>query len=381
MLNVTYFVGLCYNSKDQPLFLIINFINQIKKTKRMKKLFSLIFLLSFSIKVQSQIIFDNIQQRQIISQKSYDDQDTSELASQSSFNFSYLSRAKVAELGNYLKVLLKYKNSKESYNLFDSYDRNTPVKPKDLIDRLVIKGDTVDEEFYKEDGSISTRRKLSPDDSLWFFDNLSGLNFTEDWIIDTVKFTCDIKSKSYSPLVLIPSKEDMGPVSFYEIKPKPSIEKQTFNFITDFIMTDIYIDDEDERNQNERNQNYYNKTNLDTYKTLILINFIIDKAKLGKIACFNPTIPFNTQLTTAELKSLLTEEVSFNKDDDFQVRNKLYCYSFKMVEKWAFDSKSLAFKKVALGIVLMKIKKKTIVYSNSFNYTFSPVFYIPFNKK
>ena len=31
MLNVTYFVGLCYNSKDQPLFLIINFINQIKK--------------------------------------------------------------------------------------------------------------------------------------------------------------------------------------------------------------------------------------------------------------------------------------------------------------------------------------------------------------
>ena len=347
----------------------------------MKKLFSLIFLLSFSIKVQSQIIFDNIQQRQIISQKSYDDQDTSELASQSSFNFSYLSRAKVAELGNYLKVLLKYKNSKESYNLFDSYDRNTPVKPKDLINRLVIKGDTVDEEFYKEDGSISTRSMLSPDDSLWFFDNLSGLNFTEDWIIDTVKFTCDINSKSYSPLVLIPSKEDLGPCSFYEIKPKPSIEKQTFNFITDFIMTDIYIDDEDERNQNERNQNYYNKTNLDTYKTLIIINFIIDKAKLGKIACFNPTIPFNTQLTTAELKSLLTEEVSFNKDDDFQVRNKLYCYSFKMVEKWAFDSKSLAFKKVALGIVLMKIKKKTIVYSNSFNYTFSPVFYIPFNKK
>ena len=342
----------------------------------MKKLFSLIFLLSFSIKVQSQIIFDNIQQRQIISQKSYDDQDTSELASQSSFNFSYLSRAKVAELGNYLKVLLKYKNSKESYNLFDSYDRNTRVKPKDLIDRLVIKGDTVDEEFYKEDGSISTRSMLSPDDSLWFFDNLSGLNFTEDWIIDTVKFTCDIKSKSYSPLVCMKNKEDLGPQVWFQISPKPTIEKQTFNFITDFIMTDIYIDDED-----ERNQNYYNKTNLDTYKTLILINFIIDKAKLGKIACFKPTIPFNTQLTTAELKSLLTEEVSFNKDDDFQVRNKLYCYSFKMVEKWAFDSKSLAFKKVALGIVLMKIKKKTIVYSNSFNYTFSPVFYIPFNKK
>jgi hypothetical protein len=347
----------------------------------MKKIFSLIFLLSFSIKVKSQIIFDNVQQRQIISQKSYDYQDTSELASQSSFNFGYLSSAKVAELGNYLKVLLKYKNSKERYNLFDSYDRNTPVKPKDLINRLVIKGDSVDEEFYTEDGSSSTRRKLSPDDSLWFFDNLSGLNFTEDWIIDTVKFTCDIKSKSFSPLVLIPSKEEFGPCSFYEIKPKPSIEKQTFNFITDFILTDIYIDDEDERNQNERNQNYYNKTNLDAYKTLILINFIIDKAKLGKIACFNPIIPFNSQLTTAELKSLLTEDISFNKADDFQVRNKLCSYSFKMVEKWAFDSKSLAFKKVALGIVLMKIKKKTILYSNSFNYTFCPVFYMPFNKK
>ena len=52
-----------------------------------------------------------------------------------------------------------------------------------------------------------------------------------------------------------------------------------------------------------------------------------------------------------------------------------------MVEKWAFDSKSLAFKKVALGIVLMKIKKKTLVDTNNFNYEFTPVFYIPFNKK
>jgi len=378
--NVTSFVGLCYKSKTQNV-LIVNFINQIKKTKRMKKLFSLIFLLSFSIKVQSQIIFDNIQQRQIISQKSYDDQDTSELASQSSFNFGYLSRAKLDELGNYLKVLLKYKNSKEGYNLYDSDDGNTPVKPKDLINRLVIKNDSVETERFSEDGSSFFCMTVTPDDSTWFFETLSGFSFTEDWIIDTVKFTCDINSKSYSPLVLIPSKEDLGPCSFYEIKPKPSIEKQTFNFITDFIMTDIYIDDEDERNQNERNQNYYNKTNLDTYKTLILINFIIDKAKLGKIACFNPTIPFNTQLTSAELKSLLIEQVSFNKDDDFQVRNKLYCYSFKMVEKWAFDSKSLAFKKVALGIVLMKIKKKTVVDTNNFNYEFSPVFYVPFNEK
>ena len=371
----------------------------------MKKLFSLILLLSFSIKAQSQIIFDNVRQSQIISQKIYEYGDTSGFAS--SFNFGYLSKAKVEELGNYLKVLLKYKNSKEGYNLYDSDDGNTPVKPKDLIKQLVNIGDTVTLMRYYDtlypDPQLIGKGFLQGDpyevrmapytDSLWFFETISGFCFTEDWIIDTVKFTCDIKSKSYSPLVLIPSKEDLGPCSFYEIKPKPSIEKQTFNFITDFIMTDIYIDDEDERNQNERNQNYYNKTNLDTYKTLILINFIIDKAKLGKIACFKPTIPFNTQLTTAELKSLLTEEVSFNKDDDFQVRNKLYCYSFKMVEKWAFDSKSLAFKKVALGIVLMKMKKKTLVGPvapvnpdgpvdpYNFNYEFIPVFYTPFNKK
>ncbi len=340
----------------------------------MKKLLSLILLLCFTIKAKSQIIFDNVQQRQIISQKSYEYDDTLGLAS--IFNFSYLSRAKVAELGNYLKVLLKYKNSKEGYNLYD-YNGNTPVKPKDLINRLVIKNDSVETERFSEDGSSFFCMTFTPDDSTWFFKTLSGFSFTEDWIIDTVKFTCDIKSKSYAPLVCMLNKEELGEQAWFQIKPKPTIEKQTFNFITDFIMTDIYIDDGDERNQN----NYYNKTNLDSYKTLMLINFIIDKAKLGKIACFNPIIPFNTQLTPAELKSLLTEEVSFNKDDDFQVRNKLYCYSFKMVEKWAFDSKSLAFKKVALGIVLMKIKKKTVVDTNNFNYEFSPVFYIPFNEK
>ena len=348
----------------------------------MKKLLSLILLLSFTIKAQSQIIFDNVQQRQIISQKSYEYDDTLGLAS--IFNFSYLSRAKVAELGNYLKVLLKYKNSKEGYNLYD-YHGNTPVKPKDLIKLLVwfydadLDGlpDSLDIERFSESGDSYIHREPGHTDSTWFFKTLSGFSFTEDWIIDTVKFTCDIKSKSYAPLVCMLGKEVYGPQVWFQIKPKPTIEKQTFNFITDFIMTDIYIDDGDERNQN----NYYNKTNLDSYKTLMLINFIIDKAKLGKIACFNPIIPFNTQLTPAELKSLLTEEVSFNKDDDFQVRNKLYCYSFKMVEKWAFDSKSLAFKKVALGIVLMKIKKKTVVDTNNFNYEFSPVFYIPFNEK
>ena len=348
----------------------------------MKKLITLILLLSFSIKAQSQIIFDNVQQRQIISQKSYQYGDTSGFAS--SFNFGYLSRAKLDELGNYLKVLLKYKNSKEGYNLYDSNDGNTPVKPKDLIKLLVMFDDanrdglpdSVDTERYTESGDSYIHRVPGYTDSTWFFKTLSGFSFKEDWIIDTVKFTCDIKSKSYAPLVCIIGKEDFGPQVWFQIKPKPTIEKQTFNFITDFIIRDIYIDYGDLTYTNP-----FVNTNLDTYKTLMLINFIIDKAKLGKIACFKPIIPFNTQLTPAELKSLLIEEVSFNKDNDFQVRNKLYCYSFKMVEKWAFDSKSLAFKKVALGIVLMKIKKKTLVDTYNFNYEFSPVFYIPFNKK
>ena len=359
----------------------------------MKKLFSLLLLLSFSIKAQSQIIFDNVRQSQIISQKIYEYGDTSGFAS--SFNFGYLSKAKVEELGNYLKVLLKYKNSKEGYNLYDSDDGNTPVKPKDLIKQLVNIGDSsTTYKFYDTlypDPQLIGKGFLQGDpyevrmapytDSLWFFETISGFRFTEDWIIDTVKFTCDIKSKSYAPLVCMKNKEDLGPQVWFQIKPKPTIEKQTFNFITDFIITDIYIDNNDESYFINGDSSHVEKTNLDPYKTLMLINFIIDKAKLGKIACFNPVIPFNTQLTTAELKSLLTEDVSFNKDDNFQVRNKLYSYSFKMVEKWAFDSKSLAFKKVALGIVLMKIKKKTVVDPYNFNYEFIPVFYTPFNKK
>ena len=361
----------------------------------MKKLFSLILLLSFTIKAQSQIIFDNVRHKKIITKEDFSS-DNDSLASESIVNFGHLSKAKVEELGNYLKVLFKYKNSNEGYNLYD-YEGNTPVKPEDLIKQLVNIGDTITtSRFYDTlypDPQLIGKGFLQWDpydvrmaeytDSTWFFRNLSGFRFTEDWIIDTVKFTCDIKSKSYAPLIF----EGEGyHTAFYQITPKPTLEKQTFNFITDFIITDIYIDDDDESNvmRSVDKFNYMRNdemTNLDTYKTLMLINFIIDKAKLGKIACFNPIIPFNTQLTTAELKSLLTEDVSFNKDDNFQVRNKLYSYSFKMVEKWAFDSKSLAFKKVALGIVLMKIKKKTVVNPYNINYEFIPVFYTPFNKK
>ena len=38
MLNVTYFVGLCYKSKTK-MFLIINFINQIKNKTYEKTIF------------------------------------------------------------------------------------------------------------------------------------------------------------------------------------------------------------------------------------------------------------------------------------------------------------------------------------------------------
>ncbi len=118
----------------------------------MRKLIALFFILSFSINAQSQIIFDNVQHNNQIIRTNDNYKDSAGLVSQSSFNFDYLSRAKVAELANYLKVLLTYKNSEGGFNLSYDADLNNPVKPEELRKRLIFKEDSVETIMFSEQG-------------------------------------------------------------------------------------------------------------------------------------------------------------------------------------------------------------------------------------
>ncbi|HEY1041049.1 MAG TPA: hypothetical protein VGF30_16665, partial [Bacteroidia bacterium] len=175
-------------------------------------------------------------------------------------------------------------------------------------------------------------------------------------------------------------KEEWGPVSCFYIKPltAPSNARP----ITDFIITDVYS------KHGYFTENQYSikdaNTQLDAYKTMLLINGTIDKIKAGKLKCYHTTIPFTRAFDKKELKTLFTDEFSSNKHEKFPVRYKMYNYRFKLVEKWVFDPFALAFKKEALGIILMKrneVQDLTINADGWLNYTFTPVAYVPFNQK
>ncbi len=324
------------------------------------------------VNAQSDLIFENVIQRSKIFKPHSDSSYT--------YNFEYLSGKQAYDFGWSLKSLLNAGVSdKTGFHLFYDLEETDRFERTEVRRKLIIVGDSVEQENYDANGNPSIQKVAGNIDSIWFFEGVRELKFKEDWIIDTAKFTCEIRSKMFIPLVLKKGKEDLGPMEFVAIK--PGLDPKSFKLIADMIITDVYVKQdpmtEDEITIREAN------TEIDFYKMVMFINSTIDKIKAGKLPCFKPTIPAKKQITTVELKTMFTDEYVINKKDKFPVRFKMYNFRFKMIQKWWFDPIALAFKKEAVGMVLMKRNEKKDFSKNkegSITYTFKPVAYVPFNK-
>lgn len=328
-----------------------------------------LFICFLNTGAQSKIVFKNVCQTTNILKATQDSADY--------FNFEYLSAKQVAEVIENLKGVLKYNNPGNGFRIYEDENQTKLYTRKKLRNALIIQQDSVDVEKFNKDWGSYVEREGIPADSTSFFSNVAAFKFQEDWSIDTAWFTCNINSKSYTVLAYLYGKEDLGPMSFFTIK--PAIEQKKFQTLTDLIITDVFV-----KNDSTVQPEGDTDAPLEAYKIVMLVNSVIDKIKTGKVTAFKPVIPFKERLTGLELQTLLADEAHHNKNDRFQLLYKTYCYRFKMVEKWWFDMTAMAFKKEALGIILMKREEKKDFNNNKhieMPYTYSPVAYIPFNRR
>ena len=296
------------------------------------------------------------------------------------FNFEYLSEKQVVNFGEHLTGIKTYlyPTSNNAMHFFYDSDEKQPIESTIIKEKLVIRDDSVDTETIDEMGNWYVVKMAGMVDSTWFFESVQGIEFKEDWSFDLEKFTCEIKTKLFLPLVLMRGKEDYGARGLFYIK--PSSNPQNFKPITDFIITDVYIK-QDPMTENQLTIAGANVV-IDNYKMVMFMNAALDKIKAGKLKCFVPGVPFTKQLSSSEIKQALQEEFVVGQKERFPVRYKMFSYRFQLIEKWFYDPNTMAFKKEALGIVLMKrneVKDLTTNADGYLSYTFTPVAYVPFN--
>jgi len=338
----------------------------------MKLLKALFIGLLFTVSsyAQSNLVFENVIQSTKLVKPQSDSNYT--------FNFEYISEQQARDFGSGLTNLKNYPPN--AFHVFYDMDERELYDYYKLMDKLVVRSDSMDYESVDVSGNFYTLKMPGMIDSTWFFESIRAIDFKEDWIFDTTKFTCEIKSKMYMPLPLLKGKEELGPIGLFYIK--PAEEQKNFKPLIDFIITDVYLKLDPMGMEQSPIQDA--NTQLDQYKTMLLMNSTINRLKSGKLKAYALTIPFNKAITKKEMKTLFLDEFSANKYEKFPVRFKLYNYRFKMVEKWMFDPISLAFKKEALGMILMKRNEISDLTKNEngyISYTFSPVVYVPFNTK
>jgi len=342
-----------------------------------KKTFSILAIstlfLTTEFKAQNQFAFENVTHSVKLLKPQSDSNFT--------YNFEYLSLMQIENFGNSLLAIKSggtAPGDKNGFNLFYDNEEREVYEPYKLKNLLTIREDSVDMEMMDEQGNFFMVRAAGAVDSTWFFQEIQAVEFKEDWKFDVDKFTCEINSKLFSPLVIKRGKEDWGARSFFYAK--AAANPQNFKTIADFVITDVYL------KQDPMTENQYTirdaNTELDKYKMVLFMNSIIEKVKTGTIPCYVPTIPFKKQFTKAEIKPFFQDEYVAGQNDRYPIGYKMFTYRFKLVEKWLFDPIALAFKKEALGIILMKrneVKDLNLNADGNIAYTFTTLAYIPFN--
>jgi len=362
-------------------FIILTKLAQIK-IMRFKPYFSVLFLVVCSvlrneIKAQSQIVFEDVIQTLTLG-KAIDD-------TSNSYNPEHFSDKQLLDFGNSLtkiKSVISSPSDKSGIKLFYDYDYyfQTERDAEWLKQKLIYKDDSIETELIDSVGNSYMVNIPGAIDSTWFFNSVRGIEFKEDWRFNLDKFTCEITSKLYMPMSLLKHKEDLGPQGLFSIK--PSEIQQNFAPLADLIITDVYA------KQTLISYDYFYleeaNTTIDYYKLMLLMNATIEKIKTGKLKCYEPVAPFKKKFSKSKVKEFLKEEFVVKNQEVFPVSYKMFDYRFKLVEKWFFDSNALAFKKEALGMILMKRNESNDLNLNEENYlkyTFTTFAYIPFKRK
>jgi len=257
-----------------------------------------LLIFSTQLNAQSNLVFENVIQRSTLYKPATDSNYT--------YNFEYLSGKQLEDFGFGLRRLLQVDDGLDlnDFNLFYDVEEKEPCEFVRIIDNLIYRSDSMDMDMLDESGNTYVIKTPGIVDSTWYFENVEGVSFSEDWIFDTIKFTCEIKSKMCMPMVYRKGREDMGSIGMFWIKPAKA--QTNFKVLTDFIITDVNVK-QDPMTQDQL-YTYGNNTEIDYYKLTLFMNATIDGLKSGKLKAYPMTIPLKKPFSKKEMKTMFTKE-------------------------------------------------------------------------
>jgi len=94
-------------------------------------------------------------------------------------------------------------------DLLEPFDRDK------LLSSLYLVGDSVEVEYYREDGEPYYVRQPGPVDSLWFFENFCSLVLKEDWFFDKNVSSMNVRTGVVGICLYRREKEDLGCNPFF----------------------------------------------------------------------------------------------------------------------------------------------------------------------
>jgi gliding motility associated protien GldN len=91
-----------------------------------------------------------------------------------------------------------------------------PVEKAEIRGKMVIVGDSVEQELFLEDGSSYFTKVAGAVDSTWLYQNFAELHIKEDWFFDKQKSVLEVRILSLGFGAMLKGKEDLGAViQFY----------------------------------------------------------------------------------------------------------------------------------------------------------------------
>ncbi len=118
-----------------------------------------------------------------------------------------------------------------------------PIEKAEIRNKMVIVGDSVEQELFQEDGSSYFTKVAGAVDSLWLYENFAELHIKEDWFFDKQKSVLEVRILSLGFNALLKGKEDLGAVNQFYVyfpacrpyfakhevfNPKSDSERRTF---------------------------------------------------------------------------------------------------------------------------------------------------------
>ena len=98
----------------------------------------------------------------------------------------------------------------EQIRAFKDEEFKEDYKKEEISSKLVIQGDSVDQEKFAEDGSSYSVKVAGAKDTTWFFETFSSLSIKEDWFFDKQKSSLEVRILGLGFYAPIKGKEDFG---------------------------------------------------------------------------------------------------------------------------------------------------------------------------